>query len=343
LCKNKIPLKKGDYLLVTPFYFNFISDANDFILNINFFKDCKGVIFAIFTILMPSEKHKKRSLSQRLRDRYRLVIFNDSSLQEKLVLKLKPLTLFIGIGAIIIFLIIIVISIIAFTPLREYIPGYSDVTVRRSLINLAVKTDSLEYELDLKTKYINNINNVISGNIKVDSLYSNYDSTKNYQSLLINTKPSKMDSVLRREVEQKERFSLAQNNEIAMNTGVSSFFFFTPLKGIVTVSYKISDEHFGVDVVAKENEAIKATLDGTVIMAAWTIESGYTVQIQHNNNLVSVYKHCSILMIKAGRFVKAGDVIAIVGNSGEQTTGPHLHFELWYNGHSIDPQDYMVF
>lgn len=292
---------------------------------------------------MSPEFHKKRSLSTRLRDRYRLVILNDSSFEEKFVLKLKPLSLFIGVLATIILLIVFVISIIAFTPLREYIPGYSDVITRRALINLAVKTDSLEYELDLKTQYIENINNVISGNIRVDSMQNRSDTTKNYKALIINTRPSKKDSILRSEVEQKERFSLAQSDGKSINNGVSSFFFFTPLKGTVSTSFKISDEHFGVDVVAKENEAIKVTLDGTVIMAAWTIETGYNIQVQHSNNLVSAYKHCSVLMKKTGAFVKAGEVIGIVGNSGEQTTGPHLHFELWYNGHPIDPQDYMVF
>lgn len=292
---------------------------------------------------MSPETQKKRRLSDRLRDRYRLVILNDSSFEEKFVLRLKPLSLFIGVGATIIFLIVFVICLIAFTPLREYIPGYADITMRRSLINLAVKTDSLEYELALKTKYIENINDVISGTIKPDSINSKRDTTKNYKALIIANKPSKEDSILRSEVEHKERFSLAMGDGKPANNGVSSFFFFTPLKGTVTTSFKMSEEHFGVDVVAKENEAIKATLDGTVIMAAWTTETGYSIQIQHSNNLVSVYKHCSALMKKTGAFVKAGEVIAIVGNSGEQTTGPHLHFELWYNGNAIDPQDYMVF
>jgi len=292
---------------------------------------------------MSPETPKKRKLSERLRDKYRLVILNDSSFEEKFVLRLKPLSLFMGVGATIIFLIVFVISVIAFTPLREYIPGYADVKMRRSLINLAVKSDSLEYELDLKTKYIENINNVISGNIKADSIQNKPDHSKDYKSLVNANKPSKEDSILRSEVEHKEKYSLASGEGKPANSGISSFFFFTPLKGTVSTSFKSSDEHFGVDVVSKENEAIKATLDGTVIMAAWTTETGYTIQIQHSNNLVSVYKHCSALMKKTGAFVKAGEVIAIVGNSGEQSTAPHLHFELWYNGSPIDPQDYMVF
>jgi len=259
------------------------------------------------------------------------------------VLKLKPLSLFIGVGVTLILLITLVTLTIAFTPLREYIPGYTDTKIRRSLINLAVKGDSLEYELELKTKYIENINNVIQGTVKTDSFVPKRDPGRNYKSLINSNKASKEDSLLRTEVEQKERYSLSINNGKSANNGISSFFFFTPLKGSVTNSFKALDGHYGIDVAAKDNEAIKAALDGTVIMASWTIETGYCMQIQHSNNLVSIYKHCSVLMKKTGNFVKAGEVIAIVGNSGEQTTGPHLHFELWYNGNAIDPQDYMVF
>jgi hypothetical protein len=304
---------------------------------------CGEAYFSDIYALMSPETPKKRSLSDQLRDRYRLVILNDSSFEEKFVLRLKPLSLFIGVGATIIFLIVFVICVIAFTPLRQYIPGYDDITVRRSLINLAVRTDSLEHELVLKTQYIENINNVISGNIKPDSIHNKPDTTKNYKALINSNKPSKEDLILRNEVEHKERFSLALSDGRPANNGIASFFFFTPLKGTITTSFKIADQHYGVDVVAKENEAVKATLDGTVIMAAWTTETGYTMQIQHSNNLVSVYKHCSVLMKKTGDFVKAGEVVAVVGNSGELTTGPHLHFELWYNGNPIDPQDYMVF
>src|ERR1035437_3890726 len=157
---------------------------------------------------MSSEDKKKRSLSERLRDRYRLVILNDSSFEEKFVLKLSPLPLFIGAGTILILLIVFGISIIAFTPLREYIPGYADTKMRRSLINLAVKSDSLAYELDLKAKYIDNINQIINGSIKTDSVHQKTNPGKSYISLINSNKPSKEDSILRNEVEQRERFSL---------------------------------------------------------------------------------------------------------------------------------------
>ena len=291
-----------------------------------------------------SELEKKRKLIDRLKDKHRFVILNDTTFEESFVWVLTPLSIFVAAGVTIILLIILGICLIAFTPLREYVPGYADeVTVRKTLYQLNSRTDSLERQLDLYKIYTDNINNVISGNIKPDSIHNKPDTSHKYLALINTIKPSKKDSAFRAEIESKEKYSLNVGDGNSKHNGVSSFFFFTPIKGLVTNSFKAAEEHFGVDVAAKENEAIKATLDGTVILAAWTTETGYTLQIQHANNLVSVYKHCSAMMKKSGDYVKAGEVIAIVGNSGEHSSGPHLHFELWYNGTPIDPQDYMVF
>jgi murein DD-endopeptidase MepM/ murein hydrolase activator NlpD len=124
---------------------------------------------------------------------------------------------------------------------------------------------------------------------------------------------------------------------------MSAYFFFAPLNGYITSTFNPREEHFGVDIVGPENEAIKATLEGTVIFASWTNDNGYVIQIQHPNNIISVYKHNSALLKKVGDYVKAGEPIAIIGNSGENTSGPHLHFELWYNGIPINPQEYIIF
>ncbi len=293
---------------------------------------------------MSPESEKKRKLIDRLKDKHRFVILNDTTFEESFVWVLTPLSIFVATGAAIIFLVILGICLIAFTPLREYVPGYADeVSVRKSLYQINSKTDSLERQLALYKIYTDNINNVISGNIKPDSINNKPDTSSKYKALLNKVKPSKQDSAFRAEIESKEKYSLNVGGDKTKQSGVSSFFFFTPIRGLVTNSFNTSDEHFGVDVASKENEAIKSTLDGTVIMAAWTNETGYTMQIQHPNNLVSVYKHCSAMMKKPGDYVKAGEVVGIVGNSGEHSSGPHLHFELWYNGNPIDPQDYMVF
>lgn len=288
------------------------------------------------------EENKKRTFLERMKDKYRLVVLNDSTFEEKVSIKLTPLNLFVLVGSITILLVVLITSLIAFTPLREYIPGYADINMRRELINMILKTDSLEEELLLRANYVQNIHNIINDSLPEEKIQKSVaDSSKNYKA--INTSPTKDDSLLRAEIESADPYTLALNEAESTKDNISGFLFFTPINGLISSSFNVSDEHFGVDVVAKENEAVKATLDGTVLYAGWTLETGYTIQVQHTNNLVSVYKHNSALLKRAGQYVKAGEVIAIVGNSGEQSTGPHLHFELWYNGSPIDPQDYMMF
>lgn len=266
---------------------------------------------------------------------------NNDTFEEKVSLKLSPLGLSVLISSIVIFLIIGVTSLIAFTPLREYIPGYADVNVDRQMRYLLQKADSLEQDVNLKTQYINNINNIISGKDTNQTEENKNDTAVRYEH--ISVKPSAEDSLLRKQIEMQDRYSLAFNTNKSEKNDIADFLFFTPLKGLITNSFNAKDEHFGVDIASQENEAIKAVLDGTVTISTWTSETGYVIQVQHENNLISVYKHNSTLLKKSGQFVKAGEVIAIIGNSGEISTGPHLHFELWYNGNPIDPQEYMNF
>jgi murein DD-endopeptidase MepM/ murein hydrolase activator NlpD len=289
---------------------------------------------------MSEEQNKKGELLKRLRHRYRLVVMNDETFEENFSLRLTPLGLVILLGSTTIIMIMIVTSLIAFTPLREYIPGYADVGVRRNLIRITLKSDSLEEAISQRNAFMGNIGNVLKGNLKTDTTQNRPDPNKEYNKLEMN--PSGSEDVLRKNIESEDKYSLSYETKTNKN-GISNFFFFTPLKGTVSSSFKTKEQHYGVDIVAPENEAIKSTLDGTVILATWSSETGYTITIQHSNNLISIYKHNSVLLKKVGTFVKAGDPIAIIGNSGEQTTGPHLHFELWYDGKPIDPQDYMVF
>lgn len=285
---------------------------------------------------------KKKSWLDKLRTKYRFVVLNDSSLEEKVSLKLRPLSIFILTTAVIIFLIVLVTSIIAFTPLREYIPGYSsDIRIKRELLKVTLKLDSLETDISNKNIYIDNIKAILSGNISADSIHSKPDSTRKVKAQTV--KASEQDSILRKEIESMERYTLATNYERESKNDISNYFFFAPIKGLVTTSFNLKDQHFGIDIVAAENEAIKATLDGTVVFTGWSVETGYIIQIQHSNNLISIYKHNSAVLKKMGQFVKAGEPIAIIGNSGETSQGPHLHFELWYNGNPTNPQEYIVF
>jgi murein DD-endopeptidase MepM/ murein hydrolase activator NlpD len=289
-----------------------------------------------------TRKQKRKELVSKLKLKYRLVILNDETFEEKASLKLSPLNVFIVVGSLALFLITSTIYIIAFTPLREYIPGYADVGMRRNLLNLTLKADSLEKESQLKETYILNIKNVINGNINADKSANPKDTTNKYVN--ISSKPSEQDLAFREEIEDQEKsYSLKVNENSNNRNDISSFFFFVPIKGMVTASFNERENHYGVDVAAQKDEAVKVVLDGTVIFSQWSAKTGHTLQIQHSNNLISVYKHNSALLKKEGDRVSAGDPVAIVGNSGELTSGPHLHFELWYNGAPVNPQDYINF
>jgi murein DD-endopeptidase MepM/ murein hydrolase activator NlpD len=282
-----------------------------------------------------------KNIAKQLRNKYRLVILNDNSFAEKFSLRLSPLSLIVLFGSITVLMTALVISLVAFTPLREYIPGYGNVNDRKDILVLSSKADSLESTLVAKDWYLNNLINVFSGKTEGKMPKPEKDSTGKFTQ--VDTKPSDEDKKLRNDIETNQLASTSDKVSANKLNSLSNFFFFSPINGIVTTSYNLNEGHFGTDIVSKENELIKATLDGTIVFSGFTADDGYVVQIQHSNNLTSVYKHNSSVNIKAGDFVKAGEPIAVIGNTGESSKGAHLHFELWYNGFSINPQDYVVF
>lgn len=291
---------------------------------------------------MPNDQTKRKRIYRKLRNKYRLVIMNDETLEEKSSLRLSPLNVFVFSGTVIIGLIVMTIYLVAFTPLREYIPGYTDLTMRRKLISLTMQSDSMQTLLSAQAAYLRNLRDVIDGKAGQDSSDTYRSGAMRYDTIQHLTR-SRDDSLLRAEVEAQDQYSLVAATPSAGAPGISSFYFFTPLKGTLTSEFDPRAKHYGVDIVSGPNEPIKATLDGTVLIADWTTETGYVIGIQHTNNLFSMYKHNSALLKKPGDFVQAGEVIAIIGNTGEFTTGPHLHFELWYNGTAVNPVDYIAF
>lgn len=284
----------------------------------------------------------KNKWFSKLRDKYRLVVMNDTTFEERLSFRLTRLNVFIALGTLSIVLIVLTTLLIAFTSLKEYIPGYTDVTLQKKVYNLTSKADSLETAFRQQGVYLRSIRNILEGRPMDDTIVEEPNTPINYDSLAL--EPSTDDSILRAQYEQQNRFDLYFDDEGELfSENSTDITYFTPLKGIVTNNFSIAENHYGVDIVAKKNETIKATLDGTVIFADWTVETGHVIAIQHHKNIISVYKHNSALLKKAGTFVKAGDPIAIIGESGELTTGPHLHFELWHNGTPVNPVNYMTF
>lgn len=283
-----------------------------------------------------------RRLIQKLRVKYRLVIMNDQTFEEKVSFRLSRMNVFIVIGFSAILLIVLTSYIIAYTGLREYIPGYTDRKMKRLTVENAYLLDSLEELTRLNQQWMLNIGNVIDGNIPGENDYSAPDSTRNFDTLTLTR--SREDSMLRIEMEQLEEFNLAVYNESTNHpSSISNLFFVAPVRGRITNGFNPSEGHFGIDIVGKDDETVKATLDGVVIFSSWTLEMGYVISIQHPNNLMSVYKHNNALLKKQGDKVSAGEAIAVFGGTGELSTGPHLHFELWHNGRPVNPREYMNF
>lgn len=289
------------------------------------------------------EPKERKKLIRKLKNRYRLVIINDATFDERFSAFLTPLNVIAGLALVFVVIAAIVVLAIVATPLKEYIPGYSDTQMRLNALNASLKADSLTKEQQEYEAYFTNLQHILNGTIGHDSLnVEGSGKSQVYEGLDFST--SREDSLLRAEIESKEQYALTGGGGAASaELGLPGVLFFTPLRGTVTSSFNLALNHLGVDVTAREGEAVKAVYDGTVISASFTSDGGNVISIQHANNLISIYKHNSVLLRKVGDQVRAGDSIAIIGNSGELSDGPHLHFELWYNGSPLDPQDFIAF
>ncbi len=285
-------------------------------------------------------KRQTRSFGDRLRDKFRLIIYNDKTFEEVWYIRLTRLNMFALTISLFVLIVAGVFSLIAYTSIREMIPGYPDGNLRRTILMNAVRLDSLENEIRMRDQYFQNIRALVSGE-EPENPVNLADTSVEISS--VDFSKSLEDSILRMQIETEEQYNLSVLPQLSSPRDLASIHFFAPVRGLITRSFNSGENHFGTDIGAEPNEVVKATLDGTVTMDGWTVETGYVIYIQHKNNLISVYKHNSVLLKKTGNIVNAGDAIAIIGNSGELTTGPHLHFELWHNGTPIDPQSYIVF
>lgn len=294
---------------------------------------------------MANQDNKKERLKDKIRKKYRIVVYNNETYEEKIHFKFTLLNFFNIVILSSVLLIVLVTYLIAFTPLREYIPGYTDVSLNRRVYEMERRADSLETVFRQKDLYINNLKKIIMGDdFESDSINSLLTKTSETHFDNKAVKNSKKDSLFRIEYENETRNNLFSNVISSDNHQEFKLVsFFAPINGIVTNHFNREQKHYGTDLVSSNNSVIKATADGTVIYSDWTVENGYCIGIQHNGNLFSVYKHNAVLLKEDGDFVNAGDAIAIYGNSGSLSTGPHLHFELWYNGTPLNPEDYISF
>lgn len=288
---------------------------------------------------MAKKKKGKSKFRQKLLNKYRLVILNEDTFEEKISFKLTRLNVFIVGGLFSIILIISTIYLIAFTGIREYIPGYSSTALKREATTLVYKVDSLQQVLDLNNRYLQNVKKVLTGEIKevhfdTDSVMQVIQANKDSVSL----DPSNYDLEFRNEVESIDRYSIF--NEAVKKTDIV---FFAPVNGIISDRFNLRDKHYAIDIAVEMGTPVKAVADGTVIFAEWTAETGHVVILEHRAGFISVYKHNISLNKRQGDMVKSGEVIASAGSSGEYSTGPHLHFELWSDGYPVDPEKYIDF
>jgi murein DD-endopeptidase MepM/ murein hydrolase activator NlpD len=287
---------------------------------------------------MTKEDKKKKNW----RDKYRFTVRNDHTFEEVWRIRLTRYNAFLLVSFLVIILIGATASLIAFTNLREFIPGYPDVAMRRNILISAIRLDSLDRELALRDKYFANLNAIISGHPPSD-VNVVQDTTTDYKSITFTT--SAADSALRASVENNERYNVTLGTPVsAPVTSFDGLHLFPPVKGIISGKYDLRTKHFGTDIVTKPKALVSTVLDGTVIFTGWTMETGFVIEVQHPDNIVSVYKHNATLLKETGELVRAGEVISIVGDSGElYTSGPHLHFEIWYKGIALDPEKHILF
>ena len=277
----------------------------------------------------------------KLKHKFRLIVMNDSTLEERLSIRfstLEMLSLFsFGGGLLFVFFLLLV----GYTPMNEFVPGKASNRLHKELIVITLKTDSLEKKLLENELYLKNITAIVNGEDPV-TIQTEDTTVNNILEAELSFKKSKEDSLLRLAVEAEDKISITskKNKE---NLDLENILFFNPIKGVITNSFDRKEEHFGTDIVAKEDEPIKCVFDGVVVISHWTSETGYVIGVQHANGVFSLYKHNSILFKSVGEYVKSGEVIAVIGNSGDISSGPHLHFELWYKGIAVNPENYISF
>lgn len=285
----------------------------------------------------------RKTLSSWLVNRYLLIIRNEENFAEKSTFSFTYAKVILL--TVTVFIILMALSLLLVKTLlaQWFDPRHAQIEANKNLYELTLKVDSLAIEVEEKDRFIKNFQRVLSGD--TTDVYDSYNMTvtdaQEEKNVYVDVnKLSPIDSQFRQEFEQTDLSLLNFNSGYSK---LQEVFFFSPISGFVSAPYEVKDGHFGVDIVAKKNEPVKSVADGTVIMSSWTQDSGYVIAIQHRANLISVYKHNAELLKKVGSFVNAGEIISIIGNTGDLTDGPHLHFELWNNGNSVNPEEFVTF
>ena len=286
------------------------------------------------------KKKNTKSFWHRIRFKYKLSFINEGTLEEVWSFRLSQLSAFVTLAVFAFFLIAVTAFIIIKTPIRNYLPGYLDVEVRKEIMQNALRADSLERMMEIQSLYLDNVAGILSGTMPLDSIRQIDSLASN--DINYEIPRSKEETRFVKDYEEEEKYNLSVLTDPG-KVPTEGVFFYKPVTGVVTSHYETDVHHYGVDLAAAPKESVLATLDGTVIYTGFDPNHGNVIQIQHKNGFISVYKHNELLLKEVGDHVVAGEAIALVGNTGELSTGPHLHFELWYKGNPVNPEEYIAF
>lgn len=277
---------------------------------------------------------------------YRMVVMNADTFDEVGSYNLTPLNIYVAISSLVLVLSILIFLLIAYTPLRKYVPGYGDIIQRRELVAMQKEIKILSDELQLQTDYSENFRRILEGEVTTGEDVQS-QSREVTEDDIEPVTLSEEEVRLRREVELERVGRVAREGgtprEGSNLSSLEQLFLVAPVNGEISAGYKPEKDHLGVDVLAPRSTAIKAAAAGVVFMSEFTSANGNVVGIQHDNELITFYKHNSELLKRVGDRVKSGEAVAIIGDTGTQSTGPHLHFEMWFRGQSVDPADYVSF
>ncbi len=287
-----------------------------------------------------SQSKKKISFWQRMKVHYRLSLIKENSLEEAFSVRTSRLKAFWFLLAFIIVLIALTVVVIANTPIKNYLPGHLDAEIRQEMVTNALRADSLEQALHLQTAYLKNMTSILRGDMTPDAI-PELDSLSSIQREEIDLERSDLASGFVDGYEEEEKYNLSMFS--ASTSLPENLIFYRPVKGMISDSFNKNTGHLGIDIATSPKESVLATMKGIVIFAGFEASAGYVIQIQHPNGIVSVYKHNAILLKKQGEEVAAGEAIALAGNSGSLSTGTHLHFELWYQGTPLNPEEFITF
>lgn len=284
------------------------------------------------------KRRKRKAFWKDIKFKYKLTIINENTLEEVVGLHVSKLNGISVLLSALTVLFAVAAAIITFTPLRNYLPGYMNSEIRQQVVENALLANSLLQVVQQQDLYIVNVQDILRGEIKADTVRS-------MDSLTLMRKDSLMERTrreaeFRKQYEENEKYNLTN---ISARTDADGRIFYRPTRGMVSSAFNAQTGHLGTDIAANPGESILSTLDGTVVLSTYTAETGYVIGVQHNQDFLSVYKHCGSLLKKEGDTVKGGEAIALVGNSGELSTGPHLHFELWHKGRAVNPELFIVF